>query len=170
MLGLDGWSRKIRLQPGSIGGSSRKFLVSAFVIVRLAGSFQPSNATPEKCPFGSPRALLGYRWGCRTVRKPRVEWTWPPHAMRKQNTMLKSARESLLAIASLAGMTALPLGNVVAQASLPEVWESEDGNVKLEMFDPGDPMPPESSWSTFNKDTLNPDSKLRKHLPGGSFS
>lgn len=129
-----------------------------------------SNATPEKCPFGSPRALPGYRWGCRTARKPRVEWTWPPHAMRKQNAMLKSARESLLAIASLAGMTALPLGNVVAQASLPEVWESEDGNVKLEMFDPGDPMPPESSWSTFNKDTLNPDPKLRRPLPGGSSS
>lgn len=55
--------------------------------------------------------------------------------------MLKSVRESLLAVAILAGTTALLNGDASAQATSPDeiigIWESEDGNIKFEMFDDG---------------------------------
>lgn len=88
--------------------------------------------------------------------------------------MLKSVRGPLLAAALAAGMTGLPVGEAFAQASLPDqivgVWESEDGNLKLEMFDAGETYAArvlygkllmETDGKTFKKDTLNPDPNLR---------
>lgn len=88
--------------------------------------------------------------------------------------MLKSVRESLLAVAILVGMTAVSIGDGFAQATSPDeiigVWESEDGNIKLEMFDAGETYAArvlygkllvEADGKTFKKDTKNPDPKLR---------
>lgn len=88
--------------------------------------------------------------------------------------MLKSAKGPLLAAALTAGMMGLPVGEAFAQASSPDqivgVWESEDGNLKLEIFDAGETYAArvlygkllmEADGRTFKKDTLNPDPKLR---------
>ena len=88
--------------------------------------------------------------------------------------MVKSLMGPLLAAALSAGMTGLPIGDAFAQASSPDqivgVWQSEDGNIKLEMFDAGETYAArvlygkllvEADGKTFKKDTLNPDPNLR---------
>lgn len=88
--------------------------------------------------------------------------------------MLKSVRGPLLAAVLSAGMTGLPVGDALAQASSPNdivgVWEAENGNVKFEMFDAGGSYAArmiygnrlvEADGKTFKKDTLNPDPNLR---------
>lgn len=89
--------------------------------------------------------------------------------------MFKSVMGRLLAAALTAGLlVGLPVENAFAQASSPDeiigVWESEDRNVKLEMFDAGETYAArviygkllvEADGKTFKKDTLNPDPKLR---------
>ncbi|MBY3136726.1 DUF2147 domain-containing protein [Rhizobium laguerreae] len=88
--------------------------------------------------------------------------------------MVKSLMGLLLAAVLSAGMAGLPVGEAFAQASSPDqivgVWESEDGNLKLEMFDAGETYAArvlygkllvEADGKTFKKDTLNPDPNLR---------
>ncbi|APO77043.1 hypothetical protein AM571_PA00157 (plasmid) [Rhizobium etli 8C-3] len=88
--------------------------------------------------------------------------------------MLKSVTGPMLAAALVAGMIGLPAGDAFAQTSSPDqivgVWESDDGNLKLEMFDAGGSYAArvlhgkllmEADGKTFKKDTLNPDPKLR---------
>lgn len=88
--------------------------------------------------------------------------------------MLNSVMGTLLAAALAAATTALPTGEAVAQASSPHeivgVWEAENGNIKLEMFDAGGSYAArmiygkllvEADGKTFKKDTLNPDPALR---------
>ena len=88
--------------------------------------------------------------------------------------MLKSVRGLLLAAALAAGMIGLTVGGAFAQAYSPDeiigVWESEDGNIKFEMFDTGETYAArvlygkllvEADGKTFKKDALNPDPKLR---------
>jgi uncharacterized protein (DUF2147 family) len=88
--------------------------------------------------------------------------------------MIKSVRKSVLAVSFILGMTALSFGGAFAQASSPDeiigVWESEDGNVKFEMFDAGGIYAArmiygvrlvEADGKTFKKDILNPDPMLR---------
>ncbi len=88
--------------------------------------------------------------------------------------MVKSLAGPLLAAVLSAGMTGLLVGEAFAQASSPDqivgVWQSEDGNLKLEMFDAGETYAArvlygkllvEADGKTFKKDTLNPDPNLR---------
>lgn len=88
--------------------------------------------------------------------------------------MLKSVKGPLLAAALVAAMAGLPVGDAFAQATSPDeiigVWESEDGNVKFEMFDAGGSYAArmiygnrlvEADGKTFKKDSLNPDPQLR---------
>ncbi|MDQ0996208.1 uncharacterized protein (DUF2147 family) [Phyllobacterium ifriqiyense] len=88
--------------------------------------------------------------------------------------MVKSVKGPLLAAVLTAGLIGSPVGEAVAQASSPDqiagVWESEDGNIKLEMFDAGETYAArvlygkllvEADGKTFKKDTLNPDPNLR---------
>lgn len=88
--------------------------------------------------------------------------------------MLKSVIGPFLAVALTAGMAGLSTGDAVAQASSPNeiigVWEAENGNIKLEMFDAGGSYAArmiygallvEADGTTFKKDTLNPDPALR---------
>ncbi|MCO4319008.1 DUF2147 domain-containing protein [Phyllobacterium sp. 21LDTY02-6] len=88
--------------------------------------------------------------------------------------MLKSVTGPMLAATLLAGVIGLSAGGAFAQASSPDqivgVWESEDGNIKLEMFDAGGSYAArvlygkllmEADDKTFKKDTLNPDPNLR---------
>lgn len=88
--------------------------------------------------------------------------------------MLKSVRGPLLAAALTAGMTGLPVGDAFAQASSPNeivgIWEAENGNLKLEMFNAGGSYAArviygnrlvEADGKTFKKDTQNPDPNLR---------
>jgi uncharacterized protein (DUF2147 family) len=76
----------------------------------------------------------------------------------------------ILASAMAGGMA----GKAVAQAAAPSeivgVWETEDGNLKFEMFDAGGTYAArmiygallvEADGKTFKRDTLNPDPKLR---------
>lgn len=87
--------------------------------------------------------------------------------------MSTSLRLRLLAAATT---TALSLAAVEAlgQAATPDqivgVWEAENGNIKLEMFDAGGTysarmlygkLVMEADGTTFKKDTLNPDPALR---------
>lgn len=80
----------------------------------------------------------------------------------------------LLAATLAAATVALPTGEAVAQASSPHqivgVWEAENGNIKLEMFDAGGSYAArmiygkllvEADGKTFKKDTLNPNPALR---------
>ncbi|MDY6962181.1 DUF2147 domain-containing protein [Pseudorhizobium marinum] len=88
--------------------------------------------------------------------------------------MANSVTGRLLAATLTAAMTALAVGEAFAQASSPDqivgIWESEDGNLKLEMFDAGETYAArvlygkllvEADGKTFKKDTLNPDPSLR---------
>ncbi|MDR6951187.1 uncharacterized protein (DUF2147 family) [Ancylobacter sp. 3268] len=88
--------------------------------------------------------------------------------------MFKSLRRAILAASFVLGMTALPAAGAFAQASSPNeivgVWESEDGNLKIEMFDAGGSYAArmlygaravEADGKTFKKDTQNPDPALR---------
>ena len=88
--------------------------------------------------------------------------------------MVKSLMGPLLAAVLSAGMTGLQVREAFAQASSPDqivgVWQSEDGNLKLEMFDAGETYAArvlygkllvEADGKTFKKDTLNPDPNLR---------
>ena len=88
--------------------------------------------------------------------------------------MLKSVRGPLLAAALTAGMAGLPAGDAFAQATSPNeivgVWEAENGNLKLEMFDAGASYAArmiygnrlvEADGKTFKTDSLNPDPQLR---------
>lgn len=89
--------------------------------------------------------------------------------------MLKSAQTRLLAAALAAGLSGLPLAGALAQAAAPGeivgVWETENRNLKLEMFDAGGTYAGrvihgarlmEADGQTFKKDTLNPDPALRE--------
>lgn len=73
------------------------------------------------------------------------------------------------------------VSHAAAQASAPSeivgVWESEDGNLKFEMFDAGGryaarviygALLVEADGKTFKKDTLNPDPKLRNRSLEGT--
>ncbi|MBS9478463.1 DUF2147 domain-containing protein [Ancylobacter radicis] len=88
--------------------------------------------------------------------------------------MRNSVMGSLLAASLAAAITALPSSQALAQASSPDqivgVWEAENGNIKLEMFDAGGSyaarmiygkLVVEADGKTFKKDTLNPDPALR---------
>lgn len=88
--------------------------------------------------------------------------------------MIKPARDSVLAASFILGMTVLSAGDAFAQASSPSeivgVWEAENGNLKLEMFDAGGSYAArmifgvrvvEADGKTFKKDIQNPDPKLR---------
>lgn len=87
--------------------------------------------------------------------------------------MPKSVIGPLVAAALAAGTMALPIA-AFAQASSPDeilgVWEAENGNIKLEMFDAGGSYSArmiygkllvEADGKTFKKDTLNPNPALR---------
>jgi uncharacterized protein (DUF2147 family) len=88
--------------------------------------------------------------------------------------MLKSPKNSLLAAMLAAGLSGLPLAGALAQAAVPGeivgVWETENRNLKLEMFDAGGTYAArviygarlmEADGQTFKKDTQNPDPALR---------
>ncbi|WP_428029960.1 DUF2147 domain-containing protein [Ancylobacter sp.] len=88
--------------------------------------------------------------------------------------MRNSVLGPFLAVSLTAGMTAFSAGHAAAQASSPHdivgVWEAENGNIKLEMFDAGGSyaarmlygkLVMEADGKTFKKDTLNPDAALR---------
>lgn len=88
--------------------------------------------------------------------------------------MIKPVRDSVLAASFILGMTVLWAGDAFAQASSPSeivgVWEAENGNLKLEMFDAGGSYAArmiygvrvvEADGKTFKKDTQNPDPTLR---------
>ena len=87
--------------------------------------------------------------------------------------MSNAFKRRLLAAAATAAL-ALTAVEAAAQASSPDqiigVWEAENGNIKLEMFDAGGSyaarmlygkLVMEADGSTFKKDTLNPDPALR---------
>jgi uncharacterized protein (DUF2147 family) len=88
--------------------------------------------------------------------------------------MSKFATRLMLAATLTAGMIVFPVRSSFAQASSPDlivgVWESEDGNLKLEMFNAGESYAArvlygkllvEADGKTFKKDTLNPNPTLR---------
>jgi uncharacterized protein (DUF2147 family) len=88
--------------------------------------------------------------------------------------MLMSARNSLLAATLAAGLTGLPVAGALAQVAAPGeivgVWETENRQLKLEMFDAGGTYAArviygarlmEADGQTFKKDTQNPDPALR---------
>ena len=88
--------------------------------------------------------------------------------------MPKSLIGPLVAAALAAGTMAVPLAAAFAQASSPQeilgIWEAENGNIKLEMFDAGGSYSArmiygkllvEADGKTFKKDTLNPNPALR---------
>jgi uncharacterized protein (DUF2147 family) len=85
-----------------------------------------------------------------------------------------STMQSFLPFAVATAIASLPTGSVFAQATSPGqivgVWETDNGNVKLEMFDGGGSYSARSIYGaqlvendgkTFKKDIHNPDPKLR---------
>lgn len=85
-----------------------------------------------------------------------------------------NARKSFLTLAIAAATMSVTGGSALAQAPAPGqivgVWETDNGNVKLEMFDAGGSYSARSIYGaqlveadgkTFKKDVHNPDPKLR---------
>lgn len=94
--------------------------------------------------------------------------------------MRKSMRGLLLAPILASGVNGFSPSHAVAQASTPSevvgVWETEDGNLKFEIFDAGGNYAGrmiygarlvEADGKTFKKDTNNPDPKLRSRSLDG---